>query len=933
MAPVTEFDVSSDGKRCVFVRVGNDPALGDTNGMDDVYVRDLETGTTRLVSGRREGGEMRAGSGSSRTAAISADGRFVVFESLAADLVEPASAVPGVRLYLRDLDWDTMELIGVLSYRRPNIGERLLINTDGSVVVFQNYDRPAGTGTLLTSLRIWSRETHSIEAIQFPADAPVEAVSRVTAISPFLSENGRFLSFVAAPASIWRLDLVTKELLRVSGDFVPAACAAREGASISAEGQMVAFTVRTGISGSLTNQVRVWKAGEGVFTLAQLRSDGGASETEIERWEPWLSPDASVLCFVSADAVPEAGVTERGVLHLYRRELATGVTRVFGKLPGQFPPEIDWPTSRVLWESQEPVLEVGDDNGLSDLLQISLGQTPSPILSLARSGSPSKMAAGNSRTGSGLSDDGRRLAFVSDADDLVARDGGRSPDLFVMERDSRQLRIVSADGVQTPLGQVGDCRMSRQGRHVAISRSGGGWLDGDLKGGSGIYLVDLESGVATLASLAGQPAQPLSNILSSPVLSGDARWIGFQQRGSTVHLYLRDLLRNRTWWLTDPTAGGSTLRTVVPENLQIAAAGGLALFRASGPASWIVFAARDSTEPRMPPLSADDAVLSADGSRVILVRRSNNFSEQNRGVFVQEPFSDSPRRVLSPESSAITGVQCSSDGGVLTYFRRVAPGSDGRLGTWQVWALSVASGTEQLISVTPSGNPGAGNSRDAVLSADGRMIAFRSEAGDLVPGDTNGLADVFVYDRYTGVTSLVSVRPDGGGGNDLSVRPELSGDGRWIAFTSFASNLVPGDSNGLGDVLMAAVPRLPAPDSDGDGLPDGWELDQFGTLGNDGGGDGDGDGFKNSEEFLARTSPVQVASKLSLAVGVTSEGGASLSWVSHTGVSYQILRWRPADEHPSDGWSAEGDVVAGFEGISQRKVNSGLYRVVASSQD
>src|SRR2546425_47262 len=80
--------------------------------------------------------------------------------------------------------------------------------------------------------------------------------------------------------------------------------------------------------------------------------------------------------------------------------------------------------------------------------------------------------------------------------------------------------------------------------------------------------------------------------------------------------------------------------------------------------------------------------------------------------------------------------------------------------------------------------------------------AFWGHASNLVPGDTNGLADVFVHDRQTGTTTRVSVDSSGAQGNAGSYDPSMSADGRYVVFTSDASNLVPGDTNGVSDVFV-----------------------------------------------------------------------------------------------------------------------------------
>jgi Tol biopolymer transport system component len=111
-------------------------------------------------------------------------------------------------------------------------------------------------------------------------------------------------------------------------------------------------------------------------------------------------------------------------------------------------------------------------------------------------------------------------------------------------------------------------------------------------------------------------------------------------------------------------------------------------------------------------------------------------------------------------------------------------------------------GTTVRVSVDSSGAEADGNSFGPALNADGRYVAFLSIAGNLVPGDSNGFLDVFVHDRQTGVTTIESVNDSGFVGNHDSYDPKINADGRFVAFASLAGNLVPGDSNGTGDIFV-----------------------------------------------------------------------------------------------------------------------------------
>src|SRR4028119_1688818 len=106
------------------------------------------------------------------------------------------------------------------------------------------------------------------------------------------------------------------------------------------------------------------------------------------------------------------------------------------------------------------------------------------------------------------------------------------------------------------------------------------------------------------------------------------------------------------------------------------------------------------------------------------------------------------------------------------------------------------------VSVDSAGNQANSFSGFPSISADGRFVAFSSGASNLVPGDTNNTYDIFVRDRLTNTTTRVSVDSAGNQGNSRSTSPSISADGRFVAFSSFASNIVPGDTNRDSDIFV-----------------------------------------------------------------------------------------------------------------------------------
>ena len=124
-------------------------------------------------------------------------------------------------------------------------------------------------------------------------------------------------------------------------------------------------------------------------------------------------------------------------------------------------------------------------------------------------------------------------------------------------------------------------------------------------------------------------------------------------------------------------------------------------------------------------------------------------------------------------------------------------------GKQDVFVRDRNTGTTERVSVSSAEKQGDGDSAWAAISADGRFVAFHSYAADLVAGDTNHDADVFVRDRTTGTTTRVSVTSTGRQANTGSGSPlDISADGRFVAFDSEATNLVARDTNGARDVFV-----------------------------------------------------------------------------------------------------------------------------------
>jgi hypothetical protein len=177
---------------------------------------------------------------------------------------------------------------------------------------------------------------------------------------------------------------------------------------------------------------------------------------------------------------------------------------------------------------------------------------------------------------------------------------------------------------------------------------------------------------------------------------------------------------------------------------------------------------------------------------------------QTSGVTLQRVPADF---VDVPVDNSTLYPSLSADGRYLSFLSNVTglvAGDTNAIG--DAFVLDRQTGQIERVSVSSAGAEavlGACCAEYAVvISGDGRFVAFSSFANDLTPDDTNGVQDIFLHDRQTDSTTMVSVDSSGNLGNEDAFYPSISGNGRFIAFQSDATNLVSDDSNGFQDIFV-----------------------------------------------------------------------------------------------------------------------------------
>jgi Tol biopolymer transport system component len=205
-----------------------------------------------------------------------------------------------------------------------------------------------------------------------------------------------------------------------------------------------------------------------------------------------------------------------------------------------------------------------------------------------------------------------------------------------------------------------------------------------------------------------------------------------------------------------------------------------------------------------PNISRDGRLVAFTSDASNLVRGDTNAATD---VFVRDRKTGQTTRVSvttsgtqANDSSFMEGM--SPDGRYIVFTSRATNLAATTNGGTNVFLHDRLNHKTTLVSVSSSGVEGNESSYWARISADGRFVVFSSFATNLVSGDTNGWLDVFIRDRLLRTTRLVSATYDRTPANDSSLAPSISADGRYVAFKSFASNLVVGDGNALSDVFL-----------------------------------------------------------------------------------------------------------------------------------
>lgn len=342
--------------------------------------------------------------------------------------------------------------------------------------------------------------------------------------------------------------------------------------------------------------------------------------------------------------------------------------------------------------------------------------------------------------------------------------------------DAVDVASVSSTG-ELSNGDSETSSLSSDGRYVAFDSGATNLVPGDTNASWDIFVRDNAEGVTTRISVSSAGDQ--GNATSSePAISADGRFVAFVSKAT--NLVPNDTNNQRDMFVYDRNTQTTTRVSVDSAgNEQNSYCFGSSI---SGNGQFVVFESE-----------ATNLVPSDTNNR--------------RDVFVHDRSTGTTTRVsvdsAGNQSDGSSGNARISENGRYVVFDSWAGNlAAGTLDFQNIFLHDRTTHTTTLVSVDSAGNAANHASWHPAISSDGRYVTFMSFASNLVAGDTNAEGDIFVHDRNTGATSRASVSSAGVQGNGWSEESSISGDGRYVAFSSTATNLVADDTNVKNDIFI-----------------------------------------------------------------------------------------------------------------------------------
>jgi hypothetical protein len=817
--------ISTNGQFVCFESSASDLVANDTNGVADVFVRDLLNNTTMLVSVATNG---VVGNGVCRGSVMTPDGRYVAFVSAANSLVpNDTNNIPDV--FVRDLQGGVTTLVSVGAQSTNSVplssSESPEITPDGRYVAFYssatnlvagaNHGGEVYVRDLIAGTTVWA-STNSSTLLGASAFSYNHAISTdglyvayetssnaPLALQPF-QRSGYILRFNTASG--------TTDIVNTNAFVPPQPAEEVNNLAMSTDGRFIAFVGNTNVrdtnGATLTaSAIYRWDAQSGATLLASADLSGNVPfHLNSVCDSPHMDPSSRFVSFLSAAPNLVTNALS-GDYHVYLLDTVAGVTTLLDADTNAIGSSVSPATVArlndnggfVAFESLDASLVANDRNHDYDLFVRDVSNGTNELISAHHSALPSASANNSSVVyAHGMSADGQRIAFSSEADNLIDNDTNGFRDVFVRDLLIGTNILVSADTNSLPGDDLSfEPALSANGRYVAFTSSADNLVANDTNRSSDVFVRDLQTGQTVLVSVNNSVTGTGNQASRTPMVGADGRYVAFWSFATDLttgpvnpgvwgNLFLRDIQSNVTYALTSNGAGNAAMtpggRFVLFNDYN-----GSQIYIWDSQIGAKVYTNVLSSSVTIPPLAiSDDAnrITFSSGSTLTLIDRAANTASQIGPMYL----------------ASHAGLRFSPGAGRWLAYAGYTSLANG---TNQVYLYDFLTGANLLVSHNLSSAPASASSDSPDISADGRFVIYRSFATDIVSlSPTSGVPQLYLYDAFANSNALLTTSlylP--GPADNRSMTSFFSPDGHTLVFNSFASDLLAADLNHSSDVF------------------------------------------------------------------------------------------------------------------------------------
>lgn len=837
--------MSANGEFALFGSRASNLVTGvsDSNGTGDVFLVSRSTGDITLVS-RSAGSAVVAANSDSFPVAISGNGQWILFSSHATNLVPGVTdSNENLDVFLYRVSTGAIELVsksvaGMTTGNNFSAG--IALSDDADLVLFMSRASNLASGVVDENngddVFVYQRSTGSTSLVSRSANSPsVPANNNSSPIG--ISSDGEWIVFNsdatnvvagvidsnnATDAFLYQRSSGSISLVsRAASSPITTANAQSRARSISSDGQWVAFSsVATNLVNGIldnnsTQDAFLFQTTTQAVSLVSRTGDSATTTANNFSTPTALSADGEWVLFSSAGTDLVAGVADANGINtdvfLYRR--STGGVSLVSRSAGSAaqtgssysePVAISPDAGLILFRSRASDLVAGvvDSNGADDVFVYR--RDVGTVGLVSRSNNSLTVSANGASSSQLISSNGDWVLLNSRARNLVigVTDSNNAEDVFLFQRSTGVMTLVSRSATsanRTANGQSTATAISADGNWVLFTSAATNLVPGIIEGNglADVFLYQRSTGTITLVSRSATSASTTADAQSGSVaISADGEWVLFSSQATNLVLDIADENAETDIFLFRRSTGSVTL-----------------VSRAAGSAAT---ASRGSA----------GLGISADGNRVLFYSQATDLiaglsdSFDTTDVFLYDRSTGTvsliSRAFDSPSTTANSPslpFSMSADGEWILFASRatnlVNGISDGN-STWDAFLFRRSTAAVILLSSSASAPAATANAASFPngISADGEWVVLRSAATDLVAGvtDLNGGDDAFVFRRSTGVRTLVS---HAGGSmtttaNHYSAPSLISADGRWILYSSMATNVLASgmDTNGMLDAFL-----------------------------------------------------------------------------------------------------------------------------------